>query len=219
MGIPAARFHAGPASPPRTSDAFALKDLVAILVIGALLIGVAVVVFAKTRQRARAICCDCNLKQVGLAFKTWALDHNNLFPMCVSTNFGGTREYVTNGEIFRHFAVMSNELSTPVVLVCPEDSRKPAHSFDRTFSNKNLSYFVGVDANNDAPQMFLSGDRNVTGGIQASGLLLTPERSPSSSKPESHSSRFAGWRFRLAAPTHCHSPPTNGSCRIAPAKR
>jgi prepilin-type processing-associated H-X9-DG protein len=172
MAVPGGQFYAGPARSPRTSDAFALKELVAVVVVGALLIGVAVVLFGKARQRDRAICCDCNLKQIGLAFETWAFDHTGLFPMSVSTNFGGTREYIANGEMFRHFAVMSNELSTPVILACPADSRRPAKSFHRSFSNTNLSYFVGVDANNNAPQMFLSGYRNITGGIRLPNGLL-----------------------------------------------
>ena len=191
MGISVEQCYAGPVRPRRTSEAFALKELVAIVVIGALLVSVAVAWFAKTRQRARTICCNCNLKQIGLSFKTWAVDHNNLFPMSLSTNFGGTREYVTNGEMCRHFAAMSNELSTPVILACPDDSRRPAKSFDRGFSNTNLSYFIGIDASNDAtPQMFLSGDRNITGGTLLasglSGLLLLTTNDLAGWSPQIH---------------------------------
>jgi prepilin-type processing-associated H-X9-DG protein len=92
--------------------------------------------------------------------------------MAVSTNFGGTLEYLATSEVFRHFQVLSNELSTPRILVCPQDSRQPARAFDPGFANANLSYFIGIVSNSDSVQMFLSGDRNLTGGTrQANGIL------------------------------------------------
>jgi hypothetical protein len=57
---------------------------------------------------------------------------------------------------------MSNELSTPKILVCPEDGRKTAATkFSTAFNDRNVSYFVGVDATEYYPQMFLTGDRNL----------------------------------------------------------
>jgi hypothetical protein len=57
---------------------------------------------------------------------------------------------------------MSNELLTPKVLVCPRDKAKTvAKDFASGFTNKNVSYFVGTDAMETYPQMFLSGDRNL----------------------------------------------------------
>jgi prepilin-type processing-associated H-X9-DG protein len=112
------------------------------------------------------------LKQIGLGAKQWALDHTNSYPMSVSTNLGGTKEWIPTGETFRHFAVMSNELNTPFVLVCPADrTRKRAR--DLTFqSNSNVSYFVGLDATDDFPQMILFGDRNIFNGVRpANGVV------------------------------------------------
>ena len=57
---------------------------------------------------------------------------------------------------------MSNELSTPKILVCPADTRTAAANFVR-LKNQNVSYFVGLDASDANPQRFLSGDRNITG--------------------------------------------------------
>jgi prepilin-type processing-associated H-X9-DG protein len=109
---------------------------------------------------------------VGLGFRTWALDHTVLYPMAVGTNFGGSLEYLATGEVFRHFEALSNELSTPFILVCPQDSRKPAKAFDPGFNNANLSYFIGVVSNSDSPVMFLAGDRNLGGGTRrANGIL------------------------------------------------
>src|SRR5437667_3759111 len=92
-------------------------------------------------RQARAINCDNNLKQVGLAFLSWAIDNGDNFPMSLSTNgvvtndvaslsrrFNrpgppsvvtngpGTMELIASGNAFVHFRVLSNELSTPKVL-------------------------------------------------------------------------------------------------------
>jgi len=82
------------------------------------------------------ISCVNNLKQIGLAFREWSLDNADRFPCNVSTNTGGSMEFcVVGGDGFdrnaaRHFRVMSNELSTPKILVCPQDkARKPAADF------------------------------------------------------------------------------------------
>jgi prepilin-type processing-associated H-X9-DG protein len=69
---------------------------------------------------------------------------------------------------------MSNELSTPIILACPRDTgRSGATNFATGFNNANLSYFVGVDAEEAKPQMFLSGDDNFAiGGVPVkSGML------------------------------------------------
>ena len=152
--------------------AFSRNDLLVILVVVGMLSFLLVGSLNRARLRAHRICCNCNLKQVGLAFRQWALDHGETNPMGLSTNAGGTLEYLATGETFRHFQVMSNELNTPVVLACPTDSRRPVKSFGPGFSNTNISYFVGVITNDSFPQMFLSGDRNITGGTKlANGIL------------------------------------------------
>src|SRR6185312_5046570 len=79
------------------------------------------------------------------------------------------------------FQVMSNELSTPWILICPAESdrlRARATNFD-FLSNSNLSYFIGVDANETNSQMILYGDRNVTNGtLVKNGLLNLTSNAP-----------------------------------------
>src|SRR2546427_9718150 len=75
---------------------------------------------ARTSNKARAsrIHCVCNLKQIGLSFRTWALDNQGNYPMQVSITNHGAMELVGTGLLFSVFQVMSNELSTPRVLLC-----------------------------------------------------------------------------------------------------
>jgi hypothetical protein len=104
----------------------------------------------------------------------WANDHNDAFPMAVSTNQGGTLEFAGTSEVFRHFQAVSNEFNSPKVLACPRDTtRIRATSFlDTSFGNSNLSYFVNLDAAEGHPQMILTGDRNITGGMHPNRNLL-----------------------------------------------
>jgi hypothetical protein len=107
----------------------------------------------KAKERAWAIICVNNLKQVGLAFRQWALDHDDRFPFNVPSPQGGTRElcapdrqgFDTNA--VAHFQVMSNELFSPNILVCPADaSKKPALDFPHLRAT-NVSYQVRSGAN------------------------------------------------------------------------
>jgi hypothetical protein len=69
---------------------------------------------------------------------------------------------------------MSNELSSPRILICPEDqSRQRATNF-AVLTNANLSYFIGLDATEELPQAILSGDRQLTvnGADALPGLLV-----------------------------------------------
>ena len=151
-------------------NVFELFVLVAVFAIGS-------AVLLPVLWRPRICCrvnCSNNLKQIGLAFNTWALDNGNQFPMGVSTNIPGTKELCSGRNAFAHFAVMSNELSTPKLLVCPEDTNRHwATNFTSDLDNKKLSYFVGLDATSTNATMLLSGDRNLTNSChQTNGVLV-----------------------------------------------
>ena len=130
-----------------------------------------------TDPRVQTAQCRSNLKQIGLSFRVWEGDYGNRYPMSVSTNKGGSLEYGAGPEMFMSFRVMSNELNNAAILHCPADDRAPSGSF-ATLNNKNLSYFVGLDADESRPAMFLAGDRNLaTNGVDVvPGLVLfTPD--------------------------------------------
>ena len=131
---------------------------------------------AQRSVRSRRIQCTCHLKQVGIAFRIWAGDHGNKYPMQVSVTNGGTLEFVAGPNAWMHFLVMSNELNTPKILFCPSDSdagRRAASTFPGFTGNFNLSYFAGVDADDREPQRFLTGDRNLTNGTALTRGMLT----------------------------------------------
>jgi len=140
---------------------FTLVGLLVIIAVLAILAAMLLPALASAKKKAQRINCVNNLKQVGLAFRIWAGDNQDKYPMLTPKATGGTKEYITGVDTYRHFQVMSNELSTPKILVCPMDARTAAARFTQ-LNNQHLSYFVGLDATEENPQMFLAGDRNLT---------------------------------------------------------
>jgi hypothetical protein len=102
---------------------------------------------------AQRISCVNNLKQIGLAFRTWALDHDDQYPFNLSTNAGGTMEFCARGNdgfdryAATHFEVMSNELATPRILVCPRDKSKHAAVVFRSIGPENVTYRLRTGTN------------------------------------------------------------------------
>ena len=97
--------------------------------------------------------CVTRLKMIGLAFKTWALDNNDHFPFNVSTNAGGTMEFCAlssdgyDASAATHFQVMSNELSTATILICPGDSATKAAVSFSSLQASNVTYLVRSGSN------------------------------------------------------------------------
>jgi prepilin-type N-terminal cleavage/methylation domain-containing protein len=163
-----------------------LVELFVVMVIIAVF--AAMIIPASTLNKARAYRIQCvnNLKQTGLAFRLWE-PNGDKYPMKTSETNGGTMEFTSGLNAWRHFQVMSNELSTPKVIICPsEESRMPATNF--TFlANSNVSYFVGIDATETDPQGFLSGDRNLTNGTPIkNGILEVSSNQPAGWTAEMH---------------------------------
>ena len=134
--------------------------------------GLLLPLFARAGSHQRISCMN-NLRQIGVAFRTWEGDYNDLYPMAHYTNQDGTMKYANAADAFRYFQVMSNELNRPRFLVCPEDkTRIKAKDFGANFSGRNISYFIGLDADEEYSMRLLSGDQNLTNGMQpVNGIL------------------------------------------------
>jgi hypothetical protein len=137
---------------------------VVLIVLALALLGYLLAMPPRHGGRYKQLSCVNNLKQIGLAFRTWALDNDGQFPFNVSTNAGGTREFCAVGadgfdsNAVLHFQVMSNELSTPILLLCPEDwSRKRAVVF-QSCQASNVTYWLhsGTNLNASNPTAVLA---------------------------------------------------------------
>jgi hypothetical protein len=88
---------------------------------------------AKAKERAQTINCVNNLKQIGLAMRIWAMDHNDTFPP--------------------DFVTMKQELNTPKILICPKDKggAKPGLSWEN-FDPSSATYeYLGAGLKVDGP--------------------------------------------------------------------
>ena len=143
---------------------------------------------SRAKSRALRIQCVTNLKHIGVAFDAWASDHNEKFPMEISQTNGGTMEFTSGSNEWRHFQIMSNELSTPKVLLCPADDSRPLAATNFTFlNNSNLSYFINLDFSHPNPSAIWSGDRNLTNATPIhNGILEFTTNQPVAWTAEMH---------------------------------
>jgi len=161
------------------ASAFTLLELLLVVAVIAILAALLLPTLAKAKAKAKRTQCLNNLKQVGLAFHSFVHDHADRFPMQVSTNSGGSLEFVQAGNAlsggfyfaFRHLQALSNDLGEPKLLVCAADTRMAAENFS-ALKNENVSYFVGITADYGKPDSILAGDRNITNPSFGAGSIL-----------------------------------------------
>ena len=161
--------------------ALTLEEVVVSIIVLAVLAMLAIAIQPRRHDWRKTAWCFNNLKQVGLAYRIWEGDNNDKYPMLVSMPNGGSMESVAAGNVVRTFQVMSNELSTPKIVVCPQDlTRDYATNFTTDFNNSRISYFVNADADAKNPQAMLSGDANfeINGVAVKSGLLKISSNAP-----------------------------------------
>src|SRR5450432_430465 len=78
-------------------SAFTLVELLVVVAIIGILAALLLPALNQAKSRARRIECVGNLRETGLAFHLFANDHGGKFTPQVSTNDGGSLEFVTAG--------------------------------------------------------------------------------------------------------------------------
>jgi hypothetical protein len=159
--------------PCKRSNALTLTEVLVILALIAILAAMLIPATSNRKKALRVLCMN-NLKQTAIAFKIWSPDQSDKYPTQVSVKWSGAQELVVTRYVGALFQVMSNELTTPNILICPADaSRHWATNFTTDFGNRNISYFIGLDASEDDPDSILIGDDNFEiGGVPVKSIVL-----------------------------------------------
>jgi type II secretory pathway pseudopilin PulG len=168
MKKPSAKFSRG----------FTLIGLLVVIVVLGIFFALLVTYLSKAKARSIRMCCVNSLKESQLSFYIWANDHGGSFPMEVPKDKGGTLGWPPEGNDFRIFQVMSNELSTPHTAYCVADTRQIATNF-QDFNNQNISFFVNLDASQTNHDAWLCGDRNITNQLSPKQSVLTVQKDQS----------------------------------------
>jgi prepilin-type processing-associated H-X9-DG protein len=164
----------------RRSNGFTVVELLVLLVVLVLLALVVLPALLNPIVVSSKIKCVNNLKNVGLSFRIFATDNEDRFPQEIMLSNGVAR---ANIDAVRVFLTLSNELSTPKILLCPNDAKRRQAKAFTNMSGENVSYFASLTATEQLPQAFLAGDRN----LLSNGVSVPPGLFPLSTNVQ------AGW--------------------------
>jgi prepilin-type processing-associated H-X9-DG protein len=178
--------------------AFTRAELLACLCAFAVLTLVIASALATSGSRSERVACFNNLRQIGVAYGQFGLEHNDLVPWRVSTANGGNQNMIPAGlknNLGIQFSAISNSLGTPKLLADPGDARpnlRVARHWGHAsgglrnpgYMNNAISYFLGLDGSFRVPSTVLSGDRNIaaqdgvgcSSGVQPAARVLLPIR-------------------------------------------
>jgi len=90
----------------RGTGAFTLVELLTVIANIGILAALLLPALEKGKARAKLIGCQSNLGQMGIAFHSFAHDHNSKFPMQTPFAQGGAQEFVQNGYLITNRRIL-----------------------------------------------------------------------------------------------------------------
>ena len=155
----------------KRTGAMTLVEVIVVIFAIALVAAVILPALAAAKRKSSKIGCVNLVKQINLAFKIWEGDNGDKYPMQLYATNSDMMKLIANGNAWVLWQTMSNELSTPKILLCPDDkNRFWATNFSTGFSDANISYFFSLNASETYPQMILDGDDN----LAVNGIRVPP---------------------------------------------
>lgn len=156
---------------------FTLVELLVVISIIAVLAALLLPALGGAKKKGKEAECTNHLRQIGVGLRLWAHDNEGRFPWTVPVVDGGS---LNSGDWTDHYRAASNELSTTKILHCPMDKGRTAVNAGATGrdwatldGDRNISYFLGLSADEAKPQTILTGDRGLGSGSGATEMTWT----------------------------------------------
>ena len=146
------------------SWAFTLIELLVVIAIIAILAAMLLPALSRSKIKAQLVNCANNQRQAALAMRLWADSNEGKFPWKVDQSMGGGKPNGTdNAKVNLQLSIVSNELATTKILLCPSDVRRVEATNFATVSLTNISYALCNEADEKRPRVILATDRNMIG--------------------------------------------------------